>query len=59
MKENEKLNQTKSNESPNTYGEISTHAANIPGNSIDEHRKVETGNIILTGEEIRQQNENL
>ncbi|MFD4703274.1 hypothetical protein ACFWM3_00275 [Gottfriedia sp. NPDC058432] len=30
-----------------------------PGHSVDEHRKIETTNIILAGEEIRQQNENL
>jgi hypothetical protein len=30
-----------------------------PGESVNEHRKIETGNIILAGEEIRQQNENL
>ncbi|WP_176525770.1 hypothetical protein [Bacillus sp. AFS001701] len=30
-----------------------------PGHSVDEHRKIETANIILAGEEIRQQNENL
>jgi len=30
-----------------------------PGHSVDKHRKIETANIILAGEEIRQQNENL
>jgi hypothetical protein len=30
-----------------------------PGDSVNEHRALETGNIILAGEEIRQQNENL
>ncbi|WP_176167368.1 hypothetical protein [Mesobacillus jeotgali] len=31
----------------------------VPGGSVDEHRNVEAGNIILTGDEIKQQNENL
>lgn len=30
-----------------------------PGESVNEHRAVETGNIILAGEEIKQQNNNL
>lgn len=30
-----------------------------PGNSVDKQRKLETANMILAGEEIRQQNENL
>ncbi|MFB7139107.1 hypothetical protein ACFCYN_05620 [Gottfriedia sp. NPDC056225] len=30
-----------------------------PGHSVDELRKIETANMILAGEEIRQQNENL
>lgn len=33
--------------------------SNIPGGSVDEHRKMENGNILLTGKEIKQQNENL
>ncbi|WP_170169160.1 hypothetical protein [Mesobacillus subterraneus] len=31
----------------------------VPGESVDEHRDFEAGNIILTGDEIKQQNENL
>lgn len=31
----------------------------VPGGSVDEHRNIEAGNIILTGDEIKQQNENL
>jgi hypothetical protein len=31
----------------------------VPGGSVDEHRDFEEGNIILTGDEIKQQNENL
>lgn len=30
-----------------------------PGNSVDEHRRIETANLILTSEEIKQQNNNL
>lgn len=40
----------------------STYTANqrfVPGGSVDEHRDIEAGNIILTGDEIKQQNENL
>jgi hypothetical protein len=32
---------------------------NYPSNSIDEHRAVETGNILLAEKEFGQQNENL
>lgn len=31
----------------------------VPGGSVDQHRDFEAGNIILTGDEIKQQNENL
>ncbi|WNS73497.1 hypothetical protein RRV45_11215 [Bacillus sp. DTU_2020_1000418_1_SI_GHA_SEK_038] len=31
---------------------------NYPSDSIDEHRAVETGNIILAEKELGQQNEN-
>ena len=31
----------------------------VPGGSVDEHSDFEAGNIILTGDEIKQQNENL
>ena len=31
---------------------------NYPGGSIDEHRAVETGNILLAAKELGQQNEN-
>ncbi|MED4204015.1 hypothetical protein [Neobacillus mesonae] len=32
---------------------------NIPGDSVDEHKQLEEANTIITGDEIRQQNENL
>ncbi|MBT2677959.1 hypothetical protein J7E38_03045 [Bacillus sp. ISL-35] len=31
----------------------------VPGESVDEHRDIEAANIFLTGDEIKQQNENL
>ena len=31
----------------------------IPGDSVDKHKALEEANIILTGDEIKQQNENL
>ncbi|WP_423407021.1 hypothetical protein AABM38_14190 [Heyndrickxia sp. MSNUG] len=31
----------------------------VPGGSVDEHRDIEAANILLTGDEIKQQNENL
>jgi hypothetical protein len=43
---------------PTPYGGIAPNA-NFPGDSIDEHRRLENANIDLTGDEIRQQNENL
>lgn len=30
-----------------------------PGESVDEHRRIETANLILTSDEIKQQNNNL
>ncbi|MGM0899598.1 hypothetical protein [Mesobacillus maritimus] len=44
---------------PSSLGGMSPNASEIPGESIDEHRNIETANILLTGDEIRQQNENL
>lgn len=32
---------------------------NIPGDSVDEHKDQEVANQIITGDEIKQQNENL
>ncbi|WP_121612225.1 hypothetical protein [Mesobacillus foraminis] len=48
----------KKNAPPSTYGGMSPNAGKIPGDSIDEHRNIETANIILSGNEIHQQNEN-
>lgn len=35
------------------------HLKNVAGDSVDEHRKIEFANVIIAGEEIKQQNENL
>jgi hypothetical protein len=35
------------------------NSKNIPGNSVDAHKELELANAILTGDEIKQQNENL
>ncbi|MCM3714866.1 hypothetical protein [Halalkalibacter oceani] len=32
---------------------------NIPGDSVDAHKELEKANAAITGEEIKQQNENL
>jgi hypothetical protein len=32
---------------------------NIPGDSVDAHKELELANAILTGDEIKQQSENL
>lgn len=31
----------------------------VPGESVDEHRDIEAGNIFFAEDEIKQQNENL
>ena len=36
-----------------------TNIKNIPGDSVEEHRNIEFANVIFSGEEIKQQNENL
>ncbi|HYK75275.1 MAG TPA: hypothetical protein VEV44_19435 [Pseudoneobacillus sp.] len=35
------------------------NAKNIPGDSVDGHKELEEANALITGEEIKQQNENL
>ena len=35
-----------------------TNIKNIPGDSVEEHRNIEFANIIISGNEIKQQNEN-
>jgi hypothetical protein len=39
--------------------EALTNSKNIPGDSVAEHKELELANAILTGDEIKQQNENL
>lgn len=31
----------------------------VPGESVDQHKELQDANIMITGDEIRQQNENL
>lgn len=40
-------------------GDNFPNAKNIPGDSVDGHKELEEANAIITGEEIKQQNENL
>jgi hypothetical protein len=40
-------------------GSLFPNLKNIAGDSVDEHKYLEEANIIITGDEIRQQNENL
>jgi hypothetical protein len=35
-----------------------TNIKNIPGDSVEEHRNIEFANAIISGNEIKQQNEN-
>nr|WP_042355436.1 hypothetical protein [Bacillus rubiinfantis] len=40
-------------------GAVYPNLKNIPGESVNEHEYLEEANTIITGDEIRQQNENL
>lgn len=40
-------------------GSTYPNGKHIPGDSVDKHKALEEANIILTGDEIKQQNENL
>lgn len=40
-------------------GAVFPNLKNVPGDSVDEHEFLEEANTLITGEEIRQQNENL
>ena len=40
-------------------GSIFPNLKNVAGNSVNEHKELEEANIIVTGDEIKQQNENL
>lgn len=35
------------------------NSKNIPGDSVESHKELELANAILSGDEIKQQNENL
>lgn len=40
-------------------GSIFPNLKHVPGDSVDQHEALEEANSIITGDEIRQQNENL
>ena len=40
-------------------GAVFPNKKNIPGDSVNKHKMIEEANTIITGDEIRQQNENL
>ncbi|MEH7093263.1 hypothetical protein [Neobacillus vireti] len=40
-------------------GSVFPNKINAPGDSVNEHKALEEANIVITGDEIRQQNENL
>lgn len=40
-------------------GSIFPNLKNVSGDSVDEHKFLEEANILINGDEIRQQNENL
>jgi hypothetical protein len=40
-------------------GDLFPNAKNIAGNSVDKHKELESANAIISGDEIKQQNENL
>lgn len=40
-------------------GAVFPNLKNIPGESVNEHKFLEEANTLITGDEIRQQNENL
>ncbi|WML31036.1 hypothetical protein RCG24_03820 [Neobacillus sp. OS1-32] len=40
-------------------GAVYPNLKNVPGDSVDEHKALEEANSLVTGDEIRQQNENL
>ncbi|MED4227641.1 hypothetical protein [Neobacillus cucumis] len=40
-------------------GAVFPNKKNVPGDSVNKHKMIEEANTIITGDEIRQQNENL
>ncbi|MDR4948210.1 hypothetical protein [Neobacillus cucumis] len=40
-------------------GAVFPNKKNVPGDSVNKHKIIEEANTIITGDEIRQQNENL
>lgn len=43
----------------NNNGDILPKQKYVPGDSVDEHERLKEANTLITGDEIRQQNENL
>lgn len=41
------------------HGGIYPSEKYVPGESVDQHKELEDANVLITGDEIRQQNENL
>ncbi|MGI8385152.1 hypothetical protein [Robertmurraya sp. P23] len=59
-KNNEYLtNAARQNQVTIQNGGVFPNLKNIPGDSVDEHKDQEVANQIITGDEIKQQNENL
>lgn len=52
-------NSSKSEQVSIESSEVIPNSRNIPGDSVDKHKELEIANVILTGDEIKQQNENL
>jgi hypothetical protein len=40
-------------------GSVFPNKKNVAGDSVNEHKLLEEANVIISGDEIRQQNENL
>ncbi|MBB6444373.1 hypothetical protein [Bacillus benzoevorans] len=40
-------------------GSIFPNLKNVPGDSVNKHQELVEANVIITGDEIKQQNENL
>lgn len=57
--ENFLTNAPKNKEATVENGTSFPNLKNVAGDSVDEHKELEEANIIITGDEIKQQNENL
>ncbi|CAM3736350.1 hypothetical protein [Mesobacillus zeae] len=60
MKKNDRLTNAPENTEITIHtGDTMPNKKNTPGDSVAKHKDLEMANLILTGDEIRQQNENL